>query len=138
MQSEARNSSGDENVRAPKPNSFSKSGNESRTDSSSSTTDTSCTVIEFHAASTATSFRKRRTRLFDTGLVEEVDVSVKECCLNRRGTVKMRQVTRGGRYLVSTPQNEGALSGEQCLLHFSIGVDQRHEIGMASCKGEMP
>src|SRR5882762_1912917 len=40
-QSEARNSSGDENARAANPNSFSKSGSDSRTDSSSSTTDTS-------------------------------------------------------------------------------------------------
>src|SRR5258708_10294523 len=40
-QSDARNSSGDENARAQKPNSFSKSGSDSRTDSSSSTTDTS-------------------------------------------------------------------------------------------------
>src|SRR5579862_490032 len=38
--SEARNSSADENERALKPNSLSKSGNDSRTDSSSSTTDT--------------------------------------------------------------------------------------------------
>src|SRR5438874_10111587 len=35
---EARNSSADENVCASKPNSFSKSGKDSRTDSSSSTT----------------------------------------------------------------------------------------------------
>src|SRR6266446_1812265 len=35
---EARNSSADEKVCASKPNSFSKSGNDSRTDSSSSTT----------------------------------------------------------------------------------------------------
>src|SRR6266480_644349 len=35
---EARNSSADENARASKPNSFSKSGKDSRTDSSSSTT----------------------------------------------------------------------------------------------------
>src|SRR6267154_1876274 len=40
MYSEARNSSADENESAVKPNSFSKSGNDSRTDSSSSTTDT--------------------------------------------------------------------------------------------------
>src|SRR5713101_6814480 len=39
--SEARNSSADENERAVKPNSLSKSGSDSRTDSSSSTTDTS-------------------------------------------------------------------------------------------------
>src|ERR1044071_4658355 len=39
-QSEARNSSADENERAVKPNSLSKSGSDSRTDSSSSTTDT--------------------------------------------------------------------------------------------------
>src|SRR5580658_9934299 len=39
--SEARNSSADENERALKPNSLSKSGSDSRTDSSSSTTDTS-------------------------------------------------------------------------------------------------
>src|SRR5712692_5677095 len=38
--SEARNSSADENERAVKPNSLSKSGSDSRTDSSSSTTDT--------------------------------------------------------------------------------------------------
>src|SRR5579864_478048 len=38
--SEARNSSADENDRAEKSNSLSKSGNDSRTDSSSSTTDT--------------------------------------------------------------------------------------------------
>src|SRR5580698_293462 len=38
--SEARNSSAEENERAVKPNSLSKSGNDSRTDSSSSTTDT--------------------------------------------------------------------------------------------------
>src|SRR5580692_10591287 len=38
--SEARNSSADENARAVKPNSLSKSGSDSRTDSSSSTTDT--------------------------------------------------------------------------------------------------
>src|ERR1700723_2156944 len=41
MHSEARNSSADENERAVKPNSLSKSGSDSRTDSSSSTTDTS-------------------------------------------------------------------------------------------------
>src|SRR5580700_4767779 len=40
-QSDARNSCADENTRAAKPNSFSKSGSDSRTDSSSSTTDTS-------------------------------------------------------------------------------------------------
>src|ERR1700756_191210 len=40
-QSEARNSCADEKARAAKPNSFSKSGSDSRTDSSSSTTDTS-------------------------------------------------------------------------------------------------
>jgi hypothetical protein len=40
-QSDARNSCADENARAAKPNSFSKSGSDSRTDSSSSTTDTS-------------------------------------------------------------------------------------------------
>src|SRR5579864_7477760 len=39
--SDARNSSADENERAVKPNSLSKSGSDSRTDSSSSTTDTS-------------------------------------------------------------------------------------------------
>src|SRR5580704_13542131 len=39
--SEARNSSADENERALKPNSLSKSGSDSRTDSSSSTTETS-------------------------------------------------------------------------------------------------
>src|SRR6202166_3089243 len=38
--SEARNSSADENERAVKPNSLSRSGSDSRTDSSSSTTDT--------------------------------------------------------------------------------------------------
>src|SRR5450432_518381 len=38
--SEARNSSAEENERAVKPNSLSKSGSDSRTDSSSSTTDT--------------------------------------------------------------------------------------------------
>src|SRR6202049_4446118 len=38
--SDARNSSADENERAVKPNSLSKSGSDSRTDSSSSTTDT--------------------------------------------------------------------------------------------------
>src|SRR5882672_9817396 len=38
IDSEARNSSADENVCASKPNSFSKSGKDSRTDSSSSTT----------------------------------------------------------------------------------------------------
>src|ERR1700720_722386 len=37
--SEARNSSADENVRGSKPNSLSRSGSDSRTDSSSSTTD---------------------------------------------------------------------------------------------------
>src|SRR5208282_547351 len=48
MQSDARNSSGDENARAAKPNSLSRSGSDSRTDSSSSTTDTSkrVTVID--------------------------------------------------------------------------------------------
>src|SRR5437016_9830305 len=48
-QSEARNSSGDENARAAKLNSFSKSSSDSRTDSSSSTTDTSerVTFIDF-------------------------------------------------------------------------------------------
>src|SRR5580700_5200459 len=40
-QSDARNSSADENVRAAKPNSPRRSGSDSRTDSSSSTTDTS-------------------------------------------------------------------------------------------------
>src|SRR5271163_1627245 len=40
-QSEARNSSADEKVRAANPNSLSKSGSDSRTDSSSSTTDRS-------------------------------------------------------------------------------------------------
>src|ERR1700730_14983412 len=40
-QSDARNSSADENAWAAKPNSLSKSGSDSRTDSSSSTTDTS-------------------------------------------------------------------------------------------------
>src|SRR5579864_5605061 len=40
-QSDARNSCADENARAVKPNSLSKSGSDSRTDSSSSTTDTS-------------------------------------------------------------------------------------------------
>src|SRR5882762_7889168 len=44
-QSDARNSSGDENARAANPNSLSKSGSDSRTDSSSSTTDTSESVI---------------------------------------------------------------------------------------------
>src|SRR6476619_2381181 len=39
--SEARNASADENARAQKPNCRIKSGNDSRTDSSSSTTDTS-------------------------------------------------------------------------------------------------
>src|SRR5580700_7203176 len=39
--SEARKSSADENERAVKPNSLSKSGSDSRTDSSSSTTETS-------------------------------------------------------------------------------------------------
>src|SRR5690349_12140314 len=39
--SEARNASADENAWAAKPNSLSKSGNDSRTDSSSSITDTS-------------------------------------------------------------------------------------------------
>src|SRR5580658_8951137 len=39
--SEARNASADENEHAVKPNSLSKSGSDSRTDSSSSTTDTS-------------------------------------------------------------------------------------------------
>src|SRR6266566_4604897 len=38
IDSEARNSSADENACASKPNSFSKSGKDSRTDSSSSTT----------------------------------------------------------------------------------------------------
>src|SRR5882672_6779257 len=38
IDSEARNSSADENACASKPNSFSKSGSDSRTDSSSSTT----------------------------------------------------------------------------------------------------
>src|SRR5258706_108620 len=49
-QSDARNSSGDENARAANPNSLSKSGSDSRTDSSSSTTDTSKSVIfiDFH------------------------------------------------------------------------------------------
>src|SRR2546425_6388467 len=49
-QSDARNSSGDENARAANPNSLSKSGSDSRTDSSSSTTDTSESVIfiDFH------------------------------------------------------------------------------------------
>src|SRR5580693_4817751 len=48
-QSDARNSCADENARAAKPNSFSKSGSDSRTDSSSSTTDTSerVTFIDF-------------------------------------------------------------------------------------------
>src|SRR6185312_1012637 len=41
MQSEARNSSADENARTVKANSRNKSGSDSRTDSSSSTTDTS-------------------------------------------------------------------------------------------------
>src|SRR6266478_3797883 len=44
-QSDARNSSGDENARAANPNSLSKSGSDSRTHSSSSTTDTSESVI---------------------------------------------------------------------------------------------
>src|SRR5215469_14670115 len=39
--SDARNSSADEKARAPNPNSLIKSGRDSRTDSSSSTTDTS-------------------------------------------------------------------------------------------------
>src|SRR5579864_7747855 len=48
-QSDARNSCADENARAAKPNSFRKSGSDSRTDSSSSTTDTSehLTFIDF-------------------------------------------------------------------------------------------
>src|SRR5216683_8160459 len=48
-QSDVRNSCADENARAAKPNSFSKSGSDSRTDSSSSTTDTSerVTFIDF-------------------------------------------------------------------------------------------
>src|SRR5208282_2784174 len=41
MQSDERNSSADEKVRAANPNSLSKSGSDSRTDSSSSTTDRS-------------------------------------------------------------------------------------------------
>src|SRR5271167_2385463 len=51
-QSDARNSSGDENARAAKPSSISKSGSDSRTDSSSSTTDTieRMTVIDFSCA----------------------------------------------------------------------------------------
>src|ERR1700680_2526356 len=54
-QSDARNSSGDENARAANPNSLSKSGSDSRTDSSAPTTDTSkrVTFIEFLAAAIA-------------------------------------------------------------------------------------
>src|SRR5580698_7438177 len=56
--SEARNSSADENERALKPNSLSKSGSDSRTDSSSSTTDTNA-----HGIILGCSFRIRFTSL---------------------------------------------------------------------------
>src|SRR5580698_7420119 len=56
--SEARNSSADENERAMKPNSLSKSGSDSRTDSSSSTTDTNA-----HGIILGCSFRIRFTSL---------------------------------------------------------------------------
>src|ERR1700722_9099522 len=81
-QSDARNSSGDENARAAKPNSFIKSGSDSRTDSSSSTTDTSehVAVIEFfkpclqsQVSGTVGPFCSHRP-------VEEIDVLDGECC----------------------------------------------------------
>src|SRR5579863_2835314 len=56
--SEARNSSADENERAVKPNSLNKSGSDSRTDSSSSTTDTNELGIILGSSS-----RIRRTSL---------------------------------------------------------------------------
>src|SRR5579864_1094657 len=62
--SEARNSSADENERAVKPNSLSKSGNESRTDSSSSTTDTNelGTILGSSSRIRCTSLRRNRKR----------------------------------------------------------------------------
>src|SRR5215469_14599545 len=48
-QSDRRNSSADEKARAAKPNSLSKSGSDSRTDSSSSTTDSSGHWLAFAA-----------------------------------------------------------------------------------------
>src|SRR5438094_1730704 len=66
-QSDARNCSADENARAANPNSLSKSGSDSRTDSSSSTTDTSESVIfiDFHRFLAASvGWRLRMPRLF--------------------------------------------------------------------------
>src|ERR1700735_854421 len=59
--SEARNSFADENARAAKPSSFSKSGSDSRTDSSSSTTDTTPMPSSFSLQSIMATLRQEDT-----------------------------------------------------------------------------
>src|ERR1700721_1953605 len=92
-QSDARNCSGDENARAANPNSFIKSGTDSRTDSSSSTTDTSerVTVIEFSRGACRHKLGGRQDPFVRTGLVEEIDVLAAERCPYQMRAAQGRQ-----------------------------------------------
>src|ERR1700689_4534959 len=86
-QPDARNSSGDENAREAKPNSFSKSGSDSRTDSSSSTTDTSkrVTVIDFSCRAHSRRLRQRYPGVFALSWVRKSTCPVRECCPYQSG-----------------------------------------------------
>lgn len=72
MQSDARNSSADENARAAKPNCFSRSGSDSRMDASSSTTVTSMRSMAFlswhYSRVTMLRFRGGRPLSFSIGV----------------------------------------------------------------------
>src|SRR3984957_14077821 len=66
MELEARNSSADENAWAAKPNSSSRSGNDSRTDSSSSTTDSKerMAITNFPRAALPLLPQEQKTRMW--------------------------------------------------------------------------
>jgi hypothetical protein len=124
-QSDARNSSGDENVRAAKPNSFSKSGSDSRTDSSSSTTDTSerVTIIDFSCRVHRRRLRQRQTRCIRTRVGQEVDVPVRECCPYQSGQrIDDDTVLRCDLFSEGLHNTRVRHSRRHCLLHLSISI----------------
>ena len=128
MQPDARNSSGDENAREAKPNSFSKSGSDSRTDSSSSTTDTSerVTVIDFSCRAHSRRLRQRKTRCIGARVGEEVDVPVRECCPCQSGQrIDDETVFLGDLFSAGLHSRRVRHSGMGCLLDLGMGLRYR-------------
>src|SRR5271157_2746221 len=145
MQSDARNSSGDENARTAKPNSFNKSGSDSRTDSSSSTTDTSerVTVIDFSCRPTVAGFGNATPGVFALALVRKSTCPSGSAVHTNPGSALATRLISG---LIFSRQcsttRECATPGDTvyCALVLVCQSEVRNgpQIGTPRCKAEIP